>query len=43
MGNMTDEDVEPIDPKPPGLCARKAVDAFRELGPSLRLASEEFF
>src|SRR5260370_8453419 len=43
MGNVTDEDVEPIDPCRPRLRPREAFDAFRELRPCLHLPLKQFF
>jgi hypothetical protein len=43
MGNVTDEDVEPIDPYPPRLRLRQAFNPFRELRPCPPLPAEEFF
>jgi hypothetical protein len=43
MGNVTDEDVEPIDPYRPSPSPRKAFNAFGELRPCPQLACEQFF
>jgi hypothetical protein len=43
MGNVTDEDVEPIDPYWPCRCVRKTFNASRELRPSAHLSFEQFF
>src|ERR1035437_6655340 len=43
MGNVTDEEVDQIDPYRPCLRARKAFNAFREQRPCPRLPFEQFF
>jgi hypothetical protein len=43
MREMSDEDVEPIDAHRPGLRAREAFDALRELRPCSRLPLEQVF
>src|SRR5216683_6008502 len=43
MGNVTDEEVEPIDPCRPCLRPREAFDTFRELRPCLHLPLKQFF
>src|SRR6202022_2570776 len=43
MGNVTDEDVEPIDPCRPRLRPREAFNTFREQRPCPQLPLKQFF